>query len=659
MGELNINNNAIVNISGKTPKISETSFSFMQGLLKDLAGIDLDFSKRALLETRLSRRLRHLGLKTWEDYIALLRSQKGVPEKQYFINSLTTNKTSFFREKKHFSFLANQLIENKPNKSFNVWVAASSFGHEAYSIAFMLEDMKSRIGPFNYRILATDIDTSALKIADTGIYHKKDLHDSINFSMLKRYFLRGVGKNEDYFKVVDEVKNNIKFRRHNMCEYDCNVPMKFDVIFVRNVFIYFDKDTIASVSKKLFNHLKPGGFLFTGICETLPGPVIDSKVNCLENSIYQKLGELQPGVPKALPSVIPSVKVKPVEQLVSSVLIIDDSVVIQRLMSSILNKHARFSVFGVASNPYEAEELMIEKTPDIITLDVNMPRMTGIEYLDKVLPKRDIPVVMVSGASGSEGELALQALELGAIDFIEKPEMALIDEFELELGDKLLAALQAKKVSHGKQTAKKFTRNLYAKFSSERLIAIGASTGGTVALGKILQQMPKNSPGIVIVQHIPPYFSNLFAKRLDGLCEIEVVEASDGMKVRSGLAIIAPGDRHITLKKSRDGALVVSALKGPRRNKHIPSVDVLFESVADICGKNAIGLILTGMGKDGAEGLLKMKETGARTYAQNEESCVVYGMPKEAVRINAADHIISLDDCARALVESASGKQTS
>jgi two-component system chemotaxis response regulator CheB len=334
------------------------------------------------------------------------------------------------------------------------------------------------------------------------------------------------------------------------------------------------------------------------------------------------------------------------------VLVIDDSALIRSLLTEIINSQPDMTVVGAAPDPLIARDMIKQLNPDVLTLDVEMPKMDGLDFLEKLMRLRPMPVVMVSTLTEKGSEITLHALELGAIDFVTKPKMSITEgmrEYTGIIANKIRAASQAKiaslprqsAVNHDAATAPKMLRN--PLISSEKLLIIGASTGGTEAIKAFLLQMPSDCPGILITQHMPAGFTKAFANRLDSLCQISVKESEGGERILPGHAYIAPGDKHLLL--ARSGANYVTQLSdAPPVSRHKPSVDVLFDSAATFAGKNAIGIILTGMGKDGAEGMAKMKGAGAYNFAQNEESCVVYGMPREAVAHGGVDEVAHLND---------------
>ena len=329
------------------------------------------------------------------------------------------------------------------------------------------------------------------------------------------------------------------------------------------------------------------------------------------------------------------------------VVIVDDSALIRSILTEIINSQPGLEVVGAAPNPLVARELIKQTNPDVLTLDVEMPKMDGLDFLERLMRLRPMPVVMISSLTERGSEITMRALELGAVDFVTKPKLSIADgmrEFAELIADKLRAAAQARVVRKAPAPGNASLPSLdNPLISSEKLIIIGASTGGTEAVKSFLMQMPSDAPGILITQHMPPGFTRSFAKRLDTLCKITVSEAQGDERILPGHAFIAPGDSHLLL--ARSGANYVTKLdQGPPVNRHRPSVDVLFDSAARTAGKNCVGVILTGMGKDGAVGMLRMREAGAFNFAQDEASCVVFGMPKEAIAVGGVHEIAPLSD---------------
>ncbi|MFZ2853896.1 MAG: chemotaxis response regulator protein-glutamate methylesterase [Rhodocyclaceae bacterium] len=344
------------------------------------------------------------------------------------------------------------------------------------------------------------------------------------------------------------------------------------------------------------------------------------------------------------------------------VLVVDDSAVVRQVLSDILGRAPGISVIGAVSDPIFAMERMRREWPDVITLDVEMPRMDGISFLKRIMAHRPTPVVICSSLTQSGAETTLQALAAGALSIISKPTLGL-KSFLHDAADDLVGAVRAAARANlrvlaalGQPDAKLTADailpppgNHAMLQTTERIVAIGTSTGGTQALEVLLTALPATAPGMVIVQHMPERFTAAFSARLNGLCAIEVLEAQDGQRVIPGRALIAPGGKHMTVRRS--GTQYLAEVRdGPPVNRHRPSVDVLFRSVAHFAGRNAMGVIMTGMGDDGARGLKEMRNAGAHTLAQDEASCVVYGMPKEAVKLGAVDRSLPLRALAGAML---------
>jgi len=344
------------------------------------------------------------------------------------------------------------------------------------------------------------------------------------------------------------------------------------------------------------------------------------------------------------------------------VLVVDDSAVVRETLRNILDSDPRIEVMATASDPFVAAERMREEIPDVITLDIEMPRMDGLTFLRRIMTQHPIPVVICSSLAEEGAETSLRALEFGAVDIITKPRLGgkrFLEESRQALCDTVKAAAGARvrPVSSRPEVAPKLSADaVLAKpthvltETTEKVVMIGASTGGTEALRELLEALPADSPGIAIVQHMPENFTRAFAGRLDKLCRIDVKEAENNDTVFGGRALIAPGNRHMLLKRS-GARYYVEVKDGPLVCRHRPSVDVLFRSAARYAGKNALGIIMTGMGDDGARGLLEMSEAGADTVAQDEQTCVVFGMPQVAIKLGAADRILPLQSIAPAVVQ--------
>ena len=329
------------------------------------------------------------------------------------------------------------------------------------------------------------------------------------------------------------------------------------------------------------------------------------------------------------------------------VLIVDDSAVVRQTLERELSKDKDIEVVGTAPDPYIARDKIVSLKPEIILLDIEMPKMDGITFLRKLMKYYPLPVIIVSSLTPKGGELACEAVEAGAVEVLCKPGASYsIGDLTEELIEKIKICSKIRPRIPVHAPEKPASQKLSLTRTTNKIIAIGASTGGTEALKEVLTVLPPNSPGILIVQHMPEHFTKSFAERLNSLCNIEVKEAENGDSVSPSRALIAPGNRHMMLRRS--GAnYYVEVVEGPLVNRHRPSVDVLFKSVAKYAGQNAVGVILTGMGADGAKGLLEMKQAGALTIGQNEQSCVVYGMPKVAFELGGVDYVESLEKIAQ------------
>ena len=345
------------------------------------------------------------------------------------------------------------------------------------------------------------------------------------------------------------------------------------------------------------------------------------------------------------------------------VVVVDDSALVRSLLTEIINRQSDMECVGSASDPFAAREMIRNLNPDVITLDVEMPRMDGIDFLSKLMRLRPMPVVMVSTLTERGAEVTLKALELGAIDFVAKPKIGVADGLKQladEITEKVRTASKARVAKPhipaatstvaGAVAPVKAAPQSIGRLSTEKLIFIGASTGGTEATKEVLMNLPPDSPGVVITQHMPPGFTKSYASRLDSLCKIRVKEAVDGERVLPGHAYIAPGGFHLSVERS--GANYIARVTdGEPVNRHKPSVEVLFESAARVVGQNALGIMLTGMGADGAKAMRTMKDAGSYNVCQDEATCVVFGMPREAIAHGAANEVLPLTKIAQHVID--------
>ena len=338
------------------------------------------------------------------------------------------------------------------------------------------------------------------------------------------------------------------------------------------------------------------------------------------------------------------------------VLIVDDSAVVRKVFREHLSKEKGIEVVGTAPDPYVARDKIVKLRPDVLTLDIEMPRMDGLTFLKKLMRYYPLPVIVVSSLTQKGSKMAMEALSSGALEVIAKPTSSYsVEDMTTQLAEKIRAVARVRVEAILDKTANRKVAPVSVASKSlatttNKVLALGASTGGTEALKVVLMQMPLSAPGIVVVQHMPAKFTTSFAERLNELCSIRVKEAEDGDMVVNGLALIAPGNYHMLLRRS--GARYFVRVKtGPMVHHQRPSVDVLFRSVAQYAGANAVGVIMTGMGADGAQGLLEMKKAGAKTIAQDEKSCVVFGMPREAIKLGAAEKVVPLQDITRVALD--------
>ncbi len=344
------------------------------------------------------------------------------------------------------------------------------------------------------------------------------------------------------------------------------------------------------------------------------------------------------------------------------VVVVDDSALVRSLLTEIINRQVDMECVGAAADPLVAREMIRELNPDVITLDIEMPRMDGIDFLGRLMRLRPMPVVMVSTLTERGAEVTMRALELGAVDFVAKPKIGIADGLRL-LAEDITEKVRIASKAHIRKlhqppaappgspaAAKPAATPSLGRLSTEKIIFIGASTGGTEATKEVLVHLPPDSPAVVITQHMPPGFTRSYAARLDGLCRIRVAEARDGERILPGHAYIAPGGFHLSVERS--GANYIARVQdGEPVNRHRPSVEVLFKSAARVVGPNALGIMLTGMGADGAKAMKELRDAGSYNYVQDEATCVVFGMPREAINAGAAHEVLPLNQIAPKLIE--------
>jgi len=650
---------------GGLPEISDEDFKFFQKRILDLSGIHLTQSKSDLVRARLIARLAELNLATiseYRHYLDTLPAQH--KEWQHLVNQITTNKTDFFREPAHFKYLTDIFLPEWESKHragrLRVWSAASSSGEEPYTLAMVLDRYFG--GDDRFEILASDIDTKVLTLAQNGVYCNSRLHE-IPKEYVDQAIVIGQREVKGWFKIRKQIADRVRYSRINLVETNFFGLGQFDIIFCRNVFIYFQHETIQDIIRGFYQVLSKDGLLILGHSESVR---LGSDIWSTQGpSVYKKRAATQST--KSTQTIQPTRLLPPVEKSEAvpapkkKVLIVDDSLTIRQLLSAALGQSERLQVVGAIGDPRDVEAAILKFKPDVITLDLKMPHMDGCQLLEQILPKFPVPVVIISAVSREEGPLVLRALELGAVDYIQKPTLQDLRTSASSLLEVVCQAAEAhvhrqKKLIATDKAVKK--RSVSLSRGQQIVVAIGSSTGGIQAITEILTQLPDSIPPILIVQHIPPAFSRPFAERLNSLCSFHVKEAADGDLIYDDQVLIAPGGQHMEIEASSKG-FRVKLSDAPAVNRHRPSVDVLFDSVARLLGCKAIGIILTGMGQDGAKGLKGMKDAGAITIAQDEASCAVYGMPREAVRLRVVDQILPLDKIPQTLLRILQDKKRS
>lgn len=774
-------------------------------VVSEMAGIQLGAKQVPMVENRLKTRMVRLGIRSFEEYLIHLEENRE-SESQALLSLMTTHHTFFFREFSHFEFILNKalsrLIEmarKRGDKTIHIWSAACSRGQEVYSLAMFFKFHLSHSAPdVRFHIWGTDIDPESVNHAKNGVYKAEELKQSPAM-YIDGNWVRGTGNVSDFSKVKDLLIQSCSFGTANLLSCDSFLKGKvFDIIFCRNVFIYFNPDQIKHISNSFMRHLDPQGFLFLGVSETLNGLGLDTEL--VGPSVYQHKSKVVHKESPPLPAFVKPVPERPLEILsvddspviltllgkiltaengfvqtktakngreaidilktkkfdaitldlhmpeldglgflneyqdrsvpiliVSSVnrddtslaqkalslgasdyvekpslenlsqagnelrskiktliamkknsntsslsavarpsaqpitvgkkirvLIVDDSATIRKILVKMLSRDSSFEVVAEAEKPSEVDDLIRKHRPDLITLDIHMPEMDGVSLLKKIHPLYHIPTVMISSISREEGPQILQALEIGAVDYIQKPQANELADAAQMILDRLKVAASAKIIRSPR--VKKVVRSRLATDSGS-LVVMGASTGGTEALKVVLESLPEQIPPVLIVQHIPPVFSAAFAQRLNSLCPFEVREASDGDEVKPNLVLIAPGGKQMGIKVIK-GKTVIRITDDPPMNRHKPSVDYLFKSVAENGHPKVVAAILTGMGGDGAVQMKVLRDAGARTIAQDESSSVVYGMPREAMLKGGAEFISPLDKIGEKLLQLCQTQET-
>lgn len=818
-------------------------------LVNKMAGIQLGPKQQSMVESRLRTRMLKLNINDFDAYAKYLRDNE-ISESQALLSLMTTHHTYFFREFAHFEFLINQGLDKliqeartRGDKKIRIWSAACSKGHEVYSLAmFFRFHLKDNAPDIDFEIHGSDVDPESVKSAMNGVFRHSELKQC-PANYLTDNWIKGEGEVKDFSKAKKDLRSKLNFSTQNLLSL--NLPdkqKKFDVIFCRNVFIYFNNEQIKTITKSLLSNLTENGFLFLGVSESLNGlglpisplgpsiygqksakvstqttvatpqtqtakpqlpkilnvlcvddsgtilalmkkilteehgfrvtataangrialeliksqkfdlitldlhmPELDglgflqesknlnrpptmvvSSVSRDDKSMGQKallygaedyvekpslenlaqasdqirsklkliaqknLAKIVASNPTPIPTNVPQsassptpkaqspstvnfkktdvqkkpiTAVKPIAKIETNthkpltnnsltstkkikVLIVDDSSTIRQLLGKILSEDKQIEVVAAVERPSLVEEAIKKHKPDVMTMDIHMPEMDGVNLLKKLQPVYKIPTIMISSISKEEGPFVLDALANGAIDYIQKPSANNLADVAIQIRERVKMAAGAVQVNTSGRVKKV---NSKGPLDKNQLVLIGSSTGGTEALRVLFEAMPENIPPTVVVQHIPPVFSAAFAQRLNTLMKFEVKEAADGDEIKENRVLIAPGGMQLSIS-SLNGKLVVKTQDLPPMNRHKPSVDFMFKSALDLDPSRIIGVILTGMGNDGAKYLKELRDQGARTIAQSKETCVVFGMPREAIEIGAAEFIKPLDQIAETIL---------
>lgn len=625
--------------------------------ISKITGVQLGEKQYSLVYSRLSKHLRNVGGMTPSQYWDYLQSHEE-EEIPILISLLTTHHTFFFREEIHFDYLTEELpnivrkLKEEGRKTLRVWCAACSKGQEGYTLAMYLNyHLKQLNADLDYEILFSDVDRVSVKFAENGVYPNSEL-DRLPLNYRSNHWQRGKGKIANFSKIKNSLKDQCRFETINLIEFNKeSFRHKFDIVFCRNVFIYFTLKEFESISTKILANMVDDGLFIIGVSESLMGtrlPAIHQG-----KSIYRKVEKTQAlGSPAEVYSPSPArqkgstIPIKSVSKAsvpssqaaVTNIMVLQSSVKLSPDIRNVISQIPKCDAVGfdVITNVGDAISKIRSKDADILILDVGCSR-----YVRKILLETQVKILVAQLPEDSDKEVA-RIMGLGAKDTVCLSPQKLSFNDQMTLTEKII-----KLVAPGTPMPIQ-TKNLPLKTKAELnlnqdyIIGIGASTGGTEAIAKLFKELPIDIPPIVLVQHIPEFYSKQFADRLNSLVPFEVREAKNGDKLEPGLALVAPGNFHVNVVR-RGSSYQVKIYQGEKVSGHIPSVDVLFESLAEIAPKKMIGILLTGMGSDGAEGLLKMKQNGAHTIVQDEASSVVFGMPKAARDLGANDKILPLE----------------
>lgn len=593
-------------------------------LAEKLTGVSQEEEfRRDVLVSNVIRRMSLLGFDNLMDYLQFVDSEEG--ELAFLISALTIHTTSWMREKPHFDGLQKRLSAFNPadltNMKFRLISTACSTGEEVYSFALVLEDFRSRYRGFDYEIWGLDVDPISVHAAKRAVYTNESLKQIPE--EYQRYLLYGEGKAAGFFTLTPEIKTRCHFRVHNLLmppeEKDLG---SFHMVVCRNVLIYFSPEKVEKIIRNILRYLKPEGVMVLGHSEAINAR--DFNIKAVGNSTYL-LNE----------------RAQTKGHSRSKVLVVDDSATVRQMLSKLMEANGLDCY--LCKGAMEATQFLEQNSVDLITLDLNMPDKDGKSWL---LEQRAAglltPVVIISGAEQEEAREVIRALGEGAQDYIDKGEFTTKSD---TIGARLkliIEAFERKKNQPIGNIKKNEQTNIKVKHPD--LLLLGASTGGTEALTKVLKNLPSNTPPVCVVQHISSAFATIFAERLANVSGLKLAgREEEGKELKRGYLYMAHGDYHIGLVQRGD-QIIFEMYNIARIHGHRPSVDKLFQSAVGFRNVNIMAVLLTGMGRDGARGLTSLKNDGALTVAQDEDSCVIFGMPKEAIRMGGASFVGNLQE---------------
>lgn len=641
--------------------------------ISKITGVQLGEKQYSLVLSRLSKHLRNMGGITAQEYWDYLQENED-DEIPVLISLLTTHHTFFFREQVHFDYLKEQLpkildkLKQEGRNTLHIWCAACSKGQEGYTIAMFLHYHLKQLGSsVKFKILFSDVDRASVEWAKNGVYANQELM-KVPIQYRSNHWIRGKGQVADFSKAKDEIKSFCDYRTINLVELSSEkFQNKFDIVFCRNVFIYFTLQEIESISRNILANMHDNGLFIIGVSESLMGTKL--AFDHLGRSIYARSSHehlIESNNSDAQKVTLIDTKKNPVPSHKSpirerqttkpktsaskpshasqekTVLTLQSSLVINPELRSMINKIDSYKSVGfdLISTVNEIIKKLDEKKPEILIIEPGMTKY--IADIKKVYNKPILLLTTKQHSNTREGKIS-SALEQGVTDYLILSESQSsahdLSSLETKLGKVYLATHLVPNENEA------IPQQVEPDLDSEFVIAIGASTGGTEAISHVLKDLPQSHqiPPIVIVQHIPEVYSQQFAERLNRLCTFNVKEAESGDILKPGHAFVAPGNFQTQIVK-KGGKLQLKVYEGEKVNGHRPSVDVMFNSLAEIAPSKMLGLILTGMGADGAKGLFHLKEAGAYTISQDQNSCVVYGMPKAAFEMGASSKVLPLDE---------------